>query len=239
MGNSVVCFIPCCKSKTATGRIEGEGRGLTLDDLPNTWNLLLRGRNGMHRIADKRNDVYIDLNSPETSAIRLYAGAFYSQFNLNEIIQEVQASRLRLIIISAWYGIVDAFEPLHRYEAQMKGEIARHWRDHRLDRIISDLLLTLKPSSVFGFFTGPEHWSGPHAKYRYFFATGLSNALSEGLGLTMSGCFHIVSGLWPLAALGRTFSDFLRSGFSGDFVSDIAENGRVDGEVGIGFKGLI
>ena len=63
--------------------------------------------------------------------------------------------------------------------------------------------------------------------------------MSEGLDLTMSGCFHRASGLWPLAALGRTFSDFLRPEFSEDFVPDTAEDGTVDGEVEIVIERLI
>jgi hypothetical protein len=75
------------------------------------------------------------------------------------------------------YGIVDAYEPLHKYEAKMQGKVATLWRNYKLDKIISDLLLNLKPSNVLGFFTGSEYWSNAGAKYRYFFTTGLVQAL--------------------------------------------------------------
>ena len=235
----IFCFIPCCKSKFPSGHIEGEGERLTEEVLPNTWNLLVRGRSEMHRIADNMGSVYIDFNSPETSAIHLYRGPMYTQFNLNNILQESQAGSLRLFIISAWYGIVNAFEPLHQYEAKMQGRIATHWRSYNLDKIICDLLLTLRPSAAFGFFAGNEYRHDSSAKYRYFFARGLNEALNEGLDALLSGCFYRLSGLGSaaiLGALGRTFMDFLRSRFSEEFVLDIARNGRIDRNVVIGFK---
>lgn len=235
----VVCFIPCCKSKFSSGHIEGEGERLTEEVLPNTWKLLTRGRNEMHKIAEMTDKVSIDLDSPETSAVHLYTGAMYKQFDLNNILQEIQAGYLRLFIISAWYGIVDAFEPLHRYEAKMQGRIATHWRKYKLDEIICELLLNLKPSAVFGFFTGNEYWQGPSAKYRYFFARGLNEGSRKGLDTVLSGCFYRLSGFGSkaiLGALGRTYMDFWRSRFSEEFVLDIARNGRVDGKVMIGFK---
>lgn len=236
----VVCFIPCCKSKFASGHIVKEGRGLTKEDLPNTWNSLIRGRNGMHRIAEEVENIYIDPNSPKTTAIYLYTGAMYCQFyNLNDILQNIQEGRLRLFVISAWYGVVDAFEPLHKYEAKMQGRVATHWRNFRLDEIISDLLLALKPSHVFGFFAGDPQWSGPAAKYRYFFTAGLKDALRRDLNTRLSGCFYRISGYGApaiLGALGRTFAKFVRSDFSEEFVVDIERNRRIDENVVIGFE---
>ena len=239
MKPSAVFFIPCCKSKSASGQIEADRKALTEKDLANTWHLLSNGRNAMREIADKMENVGIDLLSPKTSAIHLYRGSMYKQFDKNRILREIQEDHLGLFIISAWYGIVDAFEPLHMYEAKMQGKIATHWRNHKLDKIICDLLLTLKPSNVFGFFAGNEYWSGPHAKYRYFFTRGLNEALSDGLDAQLSGCFYRLSGQGTtaiLGALGRTVADFLASGFNKDFVLDIARNRRIDGNIMIGFK---
>jgi len=236
---SVVCFIPCCKSKSASGRIEADRKDLTENDLPKSWHLLSKGRNEMNKIADEIDNVDIDISSPKTSAIHLYRGALYKQFSLYNILREIQDNRLRLFIISAWYGIVDAYEPLHKYEAKMQGKAATHWRNNKLDKIICDLLLNLKPSSVFGFFAGNEYWSSSGAKYRYFFTSGLNEALTDGLDTQLSGCFYRLSGHGStaiLGALGRTFMDFLRSRFNKDFVSDINRNKRIDGKVVVGFK---
>lgn len=193
----------------------------------------------MHKIADAIENVNIDLSSPKTSAIHLYRGAFYKQFNLSKVSREIQGNRLRLFIISAWYGIVDAFEPLHKYDAKMQGKIATHWRKYELHRIIRDLLLTLKPSNVFGFFAGNEDWSSSGANYRYFFTSGLNEAVVGGLDTQLSGCFYRLSGRGStaiLSALGRTFMDFLRSGFNEDFVLNVYSNRRIDGKVIVGFK---
>lgn len=192
----------------------------------------------MRKIAGEMGNVDIDLSSPKTSAIHLYGGTLYKQFSLSNISREIQDNRLRLFIISAWYGIIDAFEPLHKYEAKMQGKVATHWRNHKLDKMICDLLLNLKPSSVFGFFAGSEDWSGSGAKYRYFFSSGLNEALMGGLDTQLSGCFYRRSGLGTtaiLGALGRTFRDFAESVFNKEFVLDIARNGRNDRNVVIGF----
>ncbi|MFX1487030.1 MAG: hypothetical protein ACFFBS_08065 [Promethearchaeota archaeon] len=241
-GPRVVCFIPCCKTKNPSGRIEEEGRGLTEKELPYAWNLLMEGRNGMDRIAAERSDVDIDLNSPKTSAIHLYKGTIYRQFDLNDVLGSIREGRLKLFIISAWYGLVDAFDPLHRYEAKMEDEIAEHWRVHRLDKIIADVLLALRPSSAIGFFSGKEYWSGGGAKYRYFFTEGVNEDLKRGFRMRMRGCFYNVSGLGAIAilgALGRTFMSYLKSGFSEDFICDVERRGIKDGNVEIGFHRLI
>lgn len=236
---SIVCFIPCCKSKFASGQIEVDRKALTEKDLPKTWHLLSKGRNEMHRIANEMENVDIDLSSPKTSAIHLYRGAFYKQFSLSNVSREIQDNRLRLFIISAWYGIADAFEPLHKYEAKMQGKVATHWRNYKLDSIICDLLLNLRPSNVFGFFAGNEYWSNGGAKYRYFFTSGANHALKDGLNTSLSGCFYNMSGRGStaiLGALGRTFTGLLRSGFNEEFALDITRNRRIDGNIIIGFK---
>ncbi len=236
----VLCFIPCCKSKFALGKIVGGGRVLTENDLPNTWNLLRKGRDGMHIMADEMRDIYINLNSPRTSAIYLYTGAMYRQFhNLNSILKGMKEGRLRLFIISAWYGLVDAFEPLHAYEAKMQGKVAKHWRNFKLEEIICDLLLTLNSSNVVGFFAGEKYWYGPGAKYRYFFTEGLKRALRRGLTTRISGCFYRASGLGAIAilsALGRTLIDFVESDFSEDFVLGVERNRRINGNIIVGFE---
>lgn len=239
MKTSVACFIPCSKRKCASEKIEADRKALAEVALPKTWHLLTKGRSEMPKMADKMENVGIDLSSSRTPAIHLYRGALYKQISRNRVLREIQDNRLRLFIVSAWYGIVDAYEPLHKYEAKMQGKVATHWRNYKLDKIICDLLLNLKPSNVFGFFAGSEDWSSSSAKYRYFFTSGLNEALMSGLDTQSSGCFYRSSGRGStaiLGALGRTFMDFLESRFNEDFVLDVARNRRIDGKVVISFK---
>jgi len=229
----VICFFPCCARKCASGNIVGQGRSINQQDLPNTWNLLDQGRKGMRQ--------YFNFSSPRTSAISLYIGAPYNSFqsHIPNIVQRILSGQLRVIIISAGYGIVDAFEPLHDYDAVMKGRVASHWRNSGLVNIVCDLLLTIKPSKVFGFFAGEVYWSTPASKYRYFFTEGLRMALNRGLTIKLGGCFYRKEGRGVqaiLGALGRTFVDFMNSKFNTQFATNIQRNPRIDGNVTIDFE---
>lgn len=236
----VACFIPCCSSKLASGQVIVPNNALSSKELPTKWHLLEKARSKIKDMAvENTSNIYFAQNSPFTSALYLYKGAFYRQLSLRDLTTEIQTGRLRLFILSAGYGIVDTFEPLQKYDAEMKGEVARHWKAFGLEEIITELLLTLKPKSVFGFFAGNEDWSSPGAKYRSFFVEGLNGALSEGLDIGPSGCFFRSAGLGTtaiLSALGRVFMDLVRSRYSESLVSDIARSCRISGTVAVSFR---
>jgi hypothetical protein len=229
-----VVFIPCAKKQDANGTIVGQGVRLFQADLPNTWNLLFQTRRQMRRC--------IKNNTPLTSAIYLYRGLLYGplQPHIPLKLKEIEQGRLRIIIISPCYGIVDAREPLNEYDCKMKGKIATAWRNNGLVDIISDLLLTWQPSKVFGYFTGPAGRQGSHAKYRYFFTEGLRSARQNGLKIQCGGCFYRVTGGGrpALKALGQTLVDHNNSGLNCAFANNILTNGRIDGNVTIGFDPL-
>jgi hypothetical protein len=230
MENQIICFLPCCASKNPSGKVEGWRRSLSQKELSNTWSQLMTGRNGMRWC--------INLNSPLTSAIHLYTGSPYDTIDRNLVVQNIKAGRLRLIIISAGYGIVDALEPIHEYEAEMKGRIASHWRSCGLINIICDFLLNANPSKVIGFFAGDVDWLTTGSKYRYFFTEGLRMAKGRGLKTQLSGCFYRQSGLGVkaiLGALGRTLMGFMNYDFNDQFAIDVHQRGRRDGNVVIGF----
>lgn len=237
--NQVICFIPCCSSKVASGRI--------INDVPSsvnkylgTWHSLDSGRQRIKELATEgTEDIIFDCNSPATSALYLYTGAFYRQLQLRTLISTIQTGRLRLFVLSAGNGIVDAFEPLQNYDAELKGKVAKVWREADLAGVISEMLLTLKPSRVFGFFAGNESWSDPGAKYRYFFVEGMKRAQKEGLDVGLSGCFYRSAGRGTaaiLGSLGRTFMDLVKSDFNESLVSGIAANPRTDGTTVISFE---
>jgi len=233
MKSQVICFIPCCASKNPSGRIEDHGLGLSEADLLSKWSQLIACRRGASWC--------LNSSSPLTSAINLYTGSPYDIINKSIIIQNIRAGRLRLIIISAGYGIVDAFEPIHEYEAVMKGRTATYWRECGLVDIISEYLLSsdiMKPLKVFGFFAGDVNWSTTGSKYRYFFTEGLRTAKKKGLRPQLSGCFYRQSGQGVkaiLGALGRTFMNFVNYNFNDQFAIDIQQKARRDGNIIISF----
>ncbi|MGB2841707.1 MAG: hypothetical protein WBC40_04420 [Halobacteriota archaeon] len=193
---------------------------------------MLEGRKGMQYC--------IEHLSPKTSAIDLYTGSPYNVFlpYKKRIIELIQSGRLRLIIISAGYGIIDALEPIHNYDEMMKGKVASHWRSANLTNVIADLLLQEKPTRVYGFFAGESYWSTPGSKYRYFFTEGVKIALRKGLDTELNGCFYRIEGRGVkaiLGSVGRTFMELLKSNFNDSYVKNIHENGRRDGNVKIGF----
>lgn len=238
--NPIVCLIPCCSSKDASGKIIEPNTALSKNELPSKWHFLEKARQRIREMADGSADnISFDQDSAFTSALYLYTGTFYRELNLRFLIDGIQANKLRLFILSAGYGVVDAFEPLQYYDAEMKGKVARHWKAFDLEGIVCELLLTLEPRCVFGFFAGSDSWSGPGAKYRYFFVEGLNRALNEGLDVGLSGCFFRSSGRGTsqiLGSLGRTFMDFVGSGFSESFISDVALNSRQYGTTIVSFK---
>lgn len=229
---NVICFIPCSRRKNQSGMIIQPPSALSEQDLPYLWQDLLMGRQEMHQ--------NIDNGSRKTSAIYLYAGSFYRAITpyKEEIIKTIKAGRLRVIIVSAGYGVVDAFEPIHNYNEEMKGRTASIWRAHNLESIIADFLLQKQPARIFGFFPGERYWSTPSAKYRYFFTEGLRRAYAHGLERELGGCFYRKQGRGVgaiLGGLGRTLVEFFQSGFDDAFVQETMQNNRIDGNVTMGF----
>jgi len=230
--NKVICFIPCCGSKYASGDIIKPERVLTSQDLPSTWDHLFEGR--------KEMQYCIESTSPKTSAINLYTGSPYDVLlpYKREIIELINSRRLRLIVISAGYGIIDALEPIHNYDEMMKEGVACHWRSANLTNVIADLILQERPKRVYGFFAGETDWSTAGSKYRYFFTEGVKTALRNGLDVELNGCFYRVEGRGVkaiLGGIGRTFIELLKSNFNDSYVKNIYENGRCDGNVKIEF----
>ncbi len=225
----VICFIPCCGSKRATGKIILPEHYLNREEIPNTWNDLFQGRTGVEYCLDK--------NSSKTSALYLYTGSPYEVLDKEGIINLLNEKHFRLLIISAGYGLLDAFEPALDYDEQLQGKAASHWREKNLSGIIAELLIKENPSRVYGFFAGTTTWSKPGSKYRYFYTEGVKEALRNGLKAE-AGCFYRMEGFGVkaiLGGLGRTFSEFMKSGFEDNYVQSIYKDGRQDGNVKIGF----
>lgn len=232
--NKVMCFIPCCKGKSSSGDIINPGYSLSNQDLPNTFDMLLAGRSAMEEC--------IKYDTPKTSAINLYNGKLYHPLipYKDEIIKLIQSNKLRVTIISAGYGIVDALEPIHKYEAILQGHVASSWKRNGLANIIAEYIIHNQPSHVYGFFSGKGSWSSSGSQYRYFFTEGLKIALMNGFKTKLSGCFYKIEGggfpsFKELTSLGNTFVDLLKAGFNESYIINLQKEGRREGDVKIGF----
>ena len=225
--DKTLCFIPCCKRKTKHPCDPSTPQFLTEKCIPNSWQSLETGRQRMRAC--------LDLNISQCPALDRYDGNLYkSESNFREaVLHQLKTEALELYIISAGYGIVHALDPIHPYEAEMKGSNGRLWRDVGLVSVISELICTSSACQVFGFFAGPSNWAGAHAKYRYFFTEGVKMAIANHTTLDKAVCFFRESGWGSNAingALGRTLIHGLRAKFSSRFLSEYTV-GRLDGNV--------
>ncbi len=228
--NKIVCFIPCCKSKNATGEIYNPSQELSVEHLPHTFSHLLSGRDSM--------EFFIDKDSRMTTALNLYSGHFYRALSKNRIIEKITMGELSLFIISAGYGVINALEPIYDYDALLSGKVARQWRENRLGEVIADYLVNQKPTEVYGFFAGEECWSGSSSNYRFFFTEGVRKAINNGLD-AKAGCFYREDGLGAgsiLYALGYVFNEFANLGFNQAYVQQMKNEVKVIGNVSVGFK---
>ena len=230
-----LCFIPCSKRKTAAPDRQAAAPTLARKSIPETWQDLQAGR--------ERMSACVDENVGPCTALRQYDGGFYNadaSFR-DDLARGLGTGRLDLYILSAGYGVVHALDPIRPYEAEMKGRVASLWRDTGLSGVIAELIHISRARRVFGFFAGPAHWSGAHAKYRYFFTEGVRAAAASGAALDTAACFYRDAGRGTSAitrALGRALLRGLDSDFSPGFLAEYAV-GHVDGSVIIRSENLL
>jgi hypothetical protein len=166
--------------------------------------------------------------SVPTPAIDLYSGNFYKSLNKPLLKDFMLANHLQIYILSAGYGVVHALDPVQNYDAEMKGPVAQFWRDNGIIDYIASL--SANAEKVFGFFAGEPNWSGPHAKYRFFFTEGVKRAIQKEGRISEAGCFYRGEGRGAnpiLTALGRSFMDSIASGFSYELIQQAIHTGLV------------
>lgn len=232
MGVPVICFVPCCSKKEERGGTATRPYQWPPAELCTTWAKLEAARAGMAHCVDQ--------GSKPTPALNLYAGNFYSVPMLKETaVRLIRSGTLRLFVISAGYGVLDALEPAKNYDAKMEGPVAAYWRSQGLVDIIGDICLRLEPNEVYGFFAGDPSYSATGSKYRYFFTAGLRKALQNGLEARRAGCFYRSEGRGVsaiLQALGECFRDFASTEFRSDYPGRASTAGLSYGGVQIGYS---
>ena len=232
---NTICFIPCCKKKAKCTPASVNSPKLTEERIPESWGKLHAGRQGMSACLDQ------DMG-PCPALVQYDGGLYKSDPDFRDLVERhLEAGRLDLYIISAGYGLVHALDPIQPYEAEMKGKVARFWRDAGLTTVISELVYNSRSRQVYGFFAGPSHWSGADAKYRYFFTEGVKEAVATGAKVDEAACFYREEGRGTNAitgALGRAFLRGIRTNFSNGFLDEYAI-GRLDGNVIIRSKTIL
>jgi hypothetical protein len=229
-----VLFIPCCARKSASGTVIRPPYPWPEPASATAWQAVEHGRQRMSWAAKQ--------GSQPTSALLLYQGWLYRDLRRDALLSRVNEGRLRVFVVSAGYGILDALEPALDYDAEMKGRVAREWRGEGLSGAISTLCQTLQPRQVYGFFAGSARWGGTAAMYRYFYTEGVRLALLQGLRPAMAGCFYRRSGDGTsaiLRALGRCLNLAIDSGPSPCFARDVAHRPMSSGGIEVGFDSFL
>lgn len=137
--------IQCCKDKGGT-----RSDPLTPVDvrqrLGASASILDVGQGHFHR--------HFDHGSVPKLAILRYDGHFYRTPGVrNELIAAVRAGRLDLLIMSAGYGFVHAFQPIKEYELEMKGPVTTYWSRAGLAKVLEEYVRRTRPSEVVGIFS--------------------------------------------------------------------------------------
>ena len=129
-----LCFIPCCKRKARYDDDPVKPPTLTEKRIPESWRNLQAGRNKMNACLERE--------IRPCTALRQYDGGLYkSEPDFRETVaRHLETEGLDLYIISAGYGLVHALDPIHAYEAEMKGRVATFWKDTGLVGVISELI---------------------------------------------------------------------------------------------------
>ncbi|TAJ93929.1 MAG: peroxide stress protein YaaA [Gammaproteobacteria bacterium] len=230
----VVVFLPCCGSKHPSGRLL----------LQNTRGTFLPAESTEPLIQARTSYGFnLDQDSRLTSGFCLYTGSPYQAISSRHLVEEaILKNELRLFILSAGYGVLDAREPIHDYDEQMKGKVAKYWRDAGLVNVIEKIIETIKPSQVYGFFSGERYWSNPSSKYRYFFTESILQSVRHTDSIKSAGCFYRKEGRGVKAilnALGKAFNDCFACGFDPDFASETEISNRRYGNVFIGYDRFV
>jgi hypothetical protein len=227
-------FVPCCNKKTGSRVLCPQVASLIQTELPATWYDLQQGRNAMNPC--------ITVNSPLIPAVSLYNGLFYTAIggNWTGFLKMIQSGALRIFVISAGHGIIDIREPIQSYNAKMTGKNAGVWKTNGLDKIIADILVTLRPQRVFGYFAGKPSWPGAEGKYRYFFTEGVKGAVNVNAQFTCAGCFYNLKGQTvSLTCLGCALVSHFQSGFCCQFATYLMNNPLQHGSVTISYDKIV
>jgi hypothetical protein len=149
--------------------------------------------------------------------------------------------RAHITIISAGYGLIGADDPIYCYNHEMKGRVAKEWRDLDLHQVIGELITIERATHVFGFFAGKPEWNASSAMYRWFYEAGVRRALGDRRSeLQAAGTvFNREGRTQSLTGLGLAFDMFLDSDLSLDALNRSLRTAAMPKDVKLDYSDLM
>ena len=153
MSKPTLILIPCCYKKKKGGGLEYDIRNCIINDLgPESGKKLLELRRKVAIAFEEKHgpDLGFEVNEFEIEyleAWQRYTGNLYSQIHENSWEKLKRIPQLRLLIVSALYGLVNFNEPIRYYNRTMKDRIHSNrrlntwWKRHGLRDIILDYIM--------------------------------------------------------------------------------------------------
>jgi cytoplasmic iron level regulating protein YaaA (DUF328/UPF0246 family) len=163
MGNTTLILVPCCDVKNQGGDFEYSSQNSIVEDLsPENRTRLLQLRKSVAIAFGETHgpDLGFDVRKPEIKYIqahRRYAGNLYSQIHENAWEKLFQAPNLKLVIVSALYGLVNVGELIRYYNRTMKDHIfpgrtlMTWWKQQSLSSIMVDYIANNEVEKVHDF----------------------------------------------------------------------------------------
>jgi cytoplasmic iron level regulating protein YaaA (DUF328/UPF0246 family) len=149
-------LITCCKTKAPGGRSEYQPSDAIQESLSTkSYNNLLKARRDLAELLGEAPGP--DLGSNESTsglsflpAYQRYIGKVYRAGQVEELYPE---SRVRLTIISALYGLVDAGDLIRDYNLRMDWKtdtktVAAFWKERGLGKILCEYINHVQPGEV-------------------------------------------------------------------------------------------
>lgn len=154
-------LIPCCAKKRSGGAPNFDQPSRLKDGLSDaSYRRLLSAR---RKLAATLNyppgpDLGFDHQHPHNQflpAYKRYIGLIYSESHLEELYPR---SNLKILIVSALYGLVDADDPIRNYNLTMDDKIngskvLRFWQELHLGEILCEYVHNTAPASVYDLLT--------------------------------------------------------------------------------------
>jgi hypothetical protein len=149
--------------------------------------------------------------------------------------------RAQISVISAGYGLIGADDPIYCYNHEMKGRVAKEWREVGLHEVIGELITVERATHVFGFFVGKPAWNSSSSMYRWFYEAGVQCALGDRRSelQTAGTVFNREGRTQSLTGLGLALDMFLDSDLSLDALNRSLRPAKMPKDVKLDYSNLM
>lgn len=143
---NALLLIPCCKEKRV---IAFQGQSQPIHSIQPLRDQLLKYVQDTQILASRTENKrgILNFNAPLTQAIDLYVGNFYRTAGVSlQAILDGQYPSVHVLIVSAFYGLVNLYEGLKEYDLQMGDtlynglKVYQFWQQNQLWGILQDYI---------------------------------------------------------------------------------------------------